>query len=193
MDIEAQLASSRALDDRLETQDPLGSWEKSVVLACQGGDGNAYRQLYERYSEQVYRLMHRMVGATDADDVTQQVFVRVLTTVSQFSGRSKFSTWLYRVAVNEALQHLRRNAKRTCLPLPPEPVDRRSSSVERLDDREQLEHALSKIDPDLRTVFLLREVEQLSYYEIALTLDVAEGTVASRLSRARRELKKLLA
>ena len=74
-----------------------------------------------------------------------------------------------------------------------EPVDDRPSDHGRLDDREMLEYALAKLDPDLRAIFLLREVEQLSYYEIAMALDIAEGTVASRLNRARRLLRDLIA
>jgi len=167
--------------------------DRTFVQACQNGDRVSQRQLYERHSQHVYRLMYRMVGAQHADDLTQQVFLRVLQSIDQFAGRSAFSTWLYRLATNEALQFLRRNDRRTTQRYAAEPADDSPSDHGRLDDREMLEHALAKLDPDLRAIFLLREVEQLSYYDLAMALDIAEGTVASRLNRARRLLRDLIA
>ena len=124
--------------------------------------------------------------------MTQQVFLRLLTSIDRFSGRSKFSTWLYRVATNEALQFLRRGGKQNHAPILQEPVDARASANKQFEDRELLKNALARLDPDLRAVFLLREVERMSYHEMALALDIAEGTVASRLSRARKALVDLL-
>jgi RNA polymerase sigma-70 factor (ECF subfamily) len=133
-----------------------------------------------------------MVGTADAADVTQQVFVQVLRTIGQFSGRSEFGTWIYRVAVNEALQHLRRKGRSKSRSLDYEVVDRAPPAVRRSEQAELLEHALSRLDSDLRCVFLLREVEDLPYHEIAAALNVAEGTIGSRLNRARVLLRKHL-
>lgn len=162
------------------------------VDACRDGDRGAQRQLYERHCRQVYRLMFRMVGPQYAEDLTQQVFLRLFQSLDKFAGYSTFSTWLYRLATNEALQFLRRHKHHQVQPLSCDPVDGRRSKCERVDDRELLDRALSKLAPELRSAFLLREVEQLSYEEIALVLDVAEGTVASRLNRARQMLRQFL-
>lgn len=164
-----------------------------VVESCQNGDPTAQRQLYELSHQSIYRLMMRMVGIQDAADVTQQAFLQVFRKIGQFSGKSQIGTWMYRVAVNEALQHLRRIKRSRLRPLEHEPMDRTSDSHESVGDKQLLEQALALIDPDLRSAFLLREVEGLSYAEIAEALTIPAGTVGSRLNRARRELKQHLA
>lgn len=163
-----------------------------LVRACQEGNRDAQRRLYELTHQNVYRLMVRMVGLQDAADVTQQAFLQAFRKIGQFSGRSKFGTWMYRVAANEALQHLRRSKRSKLQALKEEPMDRSSNRQENTDDKELLEQALGSLDPDLRSAFLLREVEGLSYGEIAGALEIPEGTVGSRLNRARRELKQHL-
>jgi DNA-directed RNA polymerase specialized sigma24 family protein len=84
---------------------------EQIVAACQCGDRAAQRELYEHCNPRVFRLAVRMVGAQEASDLTQQVFLRVYHSIHQFTGRSGFETWLYRLAVNECLQFLR-HAKR---------------------------------------------------------------------------------
>ncbi len=163
-----------------------------IVAACQKGDPIAQHRLYEASHQNVYRLMVRMVGIQDAADVTQQVFFQAFRKISQFSGRSQIGTWIYRVAVNEALQHLRRSKRSRVQVLEQEPIDGSPNSQENVDDKELLERALSRLEPDLRSTFLLREIEGLSYGDIASALEIPEGTVGSRLSRARRELQKHL-
>lgn len=163
----------------------------TVVAACQHGEPAAYQQLYESFHQDVYRLAVRMVGLQDAADVTQQAFLQVFRSIQQFNGRSRFETWLYRVAVNESLGHLRRKKRwrHHSLDWEPgeEPPDR-----ERAERKELLEQSLERIDPVLRSIFLLREVEGLSYRDIAEATSIPEGTVGSRLNRARRELRKHL-
>lgn len=112
--------------------------------------------------------------------------------LDQFTGRARFQTWLYRLAVNESLQHLRRVRRWQSQEIEHEPADRTHRSENRSENRELLEVALQQIDPELKSVFLLREVEELSYREIADALDVPEGTVGSRLNRARQELQRQL-
>ena len=163
-----------------------------VVEACQQGDPVAQRRLYEVSHQNVYRLVVRMVGLQDAADVTQQVFLQTFRKIGQFSGQSQFGTWIYRVAVNEALQHLRRSKRSRVQILEQEPIDGSPDSHENVDDKEVLERALGRLEPDLRSTFLLREVEGLSYSEIAEALEISAGTVGSRLNRARRELKQHL-
>jgi RNA polymerase sigma-70 factor, ECF subfamily len=161
-----------------------------VIEACQKGDQDAQRRLYDETYQNVYRLMVRMIGIQDASDLTQQVFFQAFRKIAQFSGQSKFSTWLYRVAVNEALQHIRRSKRLQAQVLEKEPLDRSPDSYENVDDKDVLEQALGLLDPDLRSTFLLREVEGLSYSEMAEALQIPEGTIGSRLNRARRELKQ---
>ena len=93
--------------------------------------------------------MIRMAGREDAADLTQQVFLRVLQTIDQFRGRSQFETWLYRIAVNEALQHLRRQGKRRAAPLVIEPPDRAPSVVRQSEHAELLERALARLRSEL--------------------------------------------
>jgi RNA polymerase sigma-70 factor (ECF subfamily) len=132
-----------------------------------------------------------MVGLQDAADVTQQVFLQAFRSIGQFHGRARFETWLYRLAVNESLQHLRHRRRWRHHVLDWEPMD----DTQRADDAERkelLEQALARVDPELRSIFLLREVDGLSYHTIAEALDIPEGTVGSRLNRARRELRRHL-
>ncbi len=163
-----------------------------VVEACRRGDRAAPQQLYEACRRGVFRLAARMVGLQDAADVTQQVFLQAFRTLDQFQGRSRFETWIYRLAVNESLQHLRRNRRRPIQSLDWEPVAASREPAD-ADQKELLERALAQLDPELRSIFLLREIEELSYHDIAETLQIPEGTVGSRLNRARRELRQLLA
>lgn len=133
-----------------------------------------------------------MVGLQDAADLTQHVFLQVFGRIGQFSGRAQIGTWIYRVAVNEALQHLRRSKRSRLRTLAPEPIDLSPDSYVNVDDKELLEQALGRLEPDLRWGFLLREVEGLTYCEIAEALNISEGTVGSRLNRARRKLRQHL-
>lgn len=163
-----------------------------IVAACRVGDRAMQRELFERCREPVFRLAARMVGPQDAADVSQQVFLRVFQSLEAFAGRSSFMTWLYRVTTNECLQWIRHTRRRPTDFLGFDPTDHRPSGTSAIMNKDLLESALSRIDPDLRCVFLLREVEELSYARIAEVLEIAEGTVASRLNRARQELKAVL-
>ncbi len=143
-------------------------------------------------ADRVYRHMVRMVGVQHAADVTQQVFLRVFEKINTFRGLARFETWLFRLAANEAYQYLRREKRWKHRPLELEPADQRSSHTDSEESKQLLEDAIGQLDVELRSIFLLREVEGLSYQEIAEVLKVPEGTVASRLNRARRELRTLL-
>lgn len=163
-----------------------------IVTACQQGDRAAQRDLYERCSSKVFRLAIRMVGIQEATDATQQVFLQTYRKIGQFSGRSCFETWLYRLAINECLRFRRRAMRRPCESVEEEPADHSAGPTARVQDRELLELALQRLDPELRCIFLLREVEGPVYRELAEILKISEGTVASRLNRARSQLKENL-
>ena len=164
-----------------------------IVAACQQGDRDAQRRLYEACHQNIYRLMVRMVGEQAAADLTQQVFLQAFRRIGQFSGRARFETWLYRLAVNESLQYLRREKKRSQWhTLKHEPMDYSPAHDESTEHKDLLEQALQRLDPELRCVFLLREVEGLAYRDIAASLGLSEGTVGSQLNRARRRLREHL-
>ena len=165
----------------------------AVLDGCCRGDREMQRELYERCHQQVFRLAVRMVGRQDASDVCQLVFLKMFQSIDQFAGRSNFTTWLYRIAVNECLQHRRKRGSRPMVHLADyEPPDRHTPATERVADHELLEVALGRIEPELCSLFLLREVEELSYSELADVLHLSEGTVASRLNRARDQLHTVL-
>ncbi len=164
----------------------------ATVRAAAAGDRSALRTIYEVTSDRVFRLMVRMVGEQDADDLTQQIFVRVFMKVSQFSGDSKFETWLYRLSTNEALQHLRRERHRRTKELVVEPAIQETDHIAQNERDAMVRQALGQLDPELRAILSLKEDSGLPYQEIAATLNIPEGTVGSRLNRARRELRRLM-
>ncbi|MDX1962018.1 MAG: RNA polymerase sigma factor [Pirellulales bacterium] len=163
-----------------------------ALAGCLRGERESQRQLYELFEQRCYRLILGFVPASDAADVLQCVFIRVFQKLSQFQGESSFDSWLYRLTVNECLQALRSQRRRRQSALDYEPMDTVPSHERIADQREILELGLARLDEQLRTIYVLREIQQLSYAEIALTLRINEGTVASRLSRARQELKQIL-
>lgn len=163
-----------------------------VLTACQRSDPAAQRAVFEYAHRRVFGLMIRMLGAQDAPDVTQTVFLQVFRKIATFRGESTFDTWLWRLAVNEALQHLRKR-RRARIEVPDVNLDAFAAEpVAMSDERDLLEQALARLSPELRCLFLLREKEGLSYRELATALDLPEGTIASRLNQARRELKRHL-
>jgi len=166
--------------------------DAAVIARCQRGDRDAQRELYESCHQKVHRLMVRMVGIDEAADLTQCVFLQVFRTIGQFAGHARLETWVYRVAANEALQHLRRSRRRQVGRLDWEPVDTSPDRRHMLEQRELVNCLLQRLEPELRCIFLLREVDELSYREIAETLGIPEGTVGSRLNRARSDLRRHL-
>ncbi len=167
--------------------------ERELVEGCRRQDRPAQRQLYDLTSEKIHRLMLRMTrNAEDAFDLTQDAYVRAFTQIDQFDGRSSVATWIYRIAVNQALQFLRRartgRAKLDIL--------RQTASASFDDQRHvtqlDVRSALAALDPDEQAILLLRYHEGKSYQDIADVLACAEGTVASRLNRARQKLKDRL-
>ncbi len=178
----------------LSSDDPAADVDR-LIAGCRSGDRDAQRALCERSLPFVYRLAVRMVGLQDAPDVTQQTFLRAFTRLDQYDGQAKFETWLYRLAVNEVLQFLRKRKRwnqPTLADKNDEPADKSQPLGADTEQRDILEQALSRLDPELRSVFLLKESESLSYRDIAEATEISEGTVGSRLNRARAELQEHL-
>jgi len=187
---DSNITNGKSSEEESEESDGLVS--ARLVEACIAGNHSAMQQLYERCSDRVYRLMMRMVGPQDADDLTQQVFLQTFRKLDRFRGESTLETWLYRLASNEALQHLRRRKRDSTDPLLHEPASNDSDRGLRIEDSEMLELGLSKLDAELRVILSLKEVQDLSYAKIAETIGIPAGTVGSRLNRARKELRQEL-
>jgi RNA polymerase sigma-70 factor (ECF subfamily) len=166
----------------------------ALVDACRRGDREAFKSLYDAYKDRVYSMaLYFFHGdAASAADVTQQVFVKLLTNMHQFRGDAQFSTWLYRMVVNVCLDGARR--ARTSAQVDPAILDRlpaNASHEEEFARRQRaarVQAAISSLTPKIRAAVLLRYFEDLSYAEMASILRCSVGTVASRLNRAHEQL-----
>lgn len=172
--------------------------EKDLISRAARDDADAFRQLVETYQTPAYRLAARMCGPDGAEDVTQEAFLAAWRGLPQFRGDCRFSTWLYRLVSNAAIDCLRREKKHRDtgdvddLELPdggPSPQEQ----AERSDTRDAVRRALDRLSPEHRQVLLLRFMQELDYGEIARALNVSEGTVKSRINRAKSKLREVLA
>lgn len=165
--------------------------EQELLRRARRGDREAFGRLVSRYERPVFRVIRGVLaGSAESDDVAQEVFLKAYANLARFRGESGFFTWLYRIAVNEALRARRRRpwATTDVLPeieAPPREVDDEAPSLV------TLQRLLGKLDDEHRSIVVLRDIEGLSYREIAETLEVPMGTVESRLFRARQELRAL--
>lgn len=180
--------------------------EQELVQAAQQGDQGAFSQLVEQNQGKIYSLCYRMTGnSEDAADLTQEAFLNAWRGLSKFGGQSSFSTWLYRLASNACIDFLRREKRRSALSMTLEskdeddhqadlPDERWSPEreLERKESRQALQAGLAALSPEHREVLLLRETEGLSYQEIARCLGLEDGTVKSRIARARMSLREFL-
>ncbi len=167
------------------------SLEDSLIRLAVTGDREAQRLVYESLRDSVGRLVSRVVDTSDVDDVTQDVFLHVFCSLDSFRFESEFTTWVHRLAVNDALQHLRRMRRQTLVSLENLEMPGRTQQNS-IENNEMLSLALSKLEPELRVILHLKEEQDECYATIAEILRIPEGTVGSRLNRARRELKKEL-
>ena len=180
---------------------PLKCREASpeIIASCRQGDRDALRVLYDTYKDRVYSLSLYFFHGDEsvAADVTQQVFLKLITSVPQFKGNAEFSTWLYRLVVN-ACQDAARRRKSAALATDRSWLEEFASPCTQEDDytRAQNAHcvrgAVSELPPKLRMAVLLRYFDDLSYEEMAQVLNCSMGTVASRLSRGHKILAERL-
>ena len=167
--------------------------EHDLVEQCRAGNREAQRALYERTSENIYRLLLKMTASPDdAFDLAQETYLKAFTRIDQFDGHSSIATWLYRVAVNEALQFLRRASRTRVILQATVPRNETESDLEKNSARLDVSEALTSLEPNDRTMLLLRYQEGLDYQTIAEIVGCAAGTVASRLNRARRKVREIL-
>jgi len=182
--------------------------DEELVEEVRRGGPSAFRRLVERHYQKVFGLAMGMVrNRDDALDLTQETFLHVHRSLRGFRFSAKFSTWLYRIVTNLCIDHFRRLGRSPqTIELPPmaesdeAPMEWPDPAAERPDDamhrselRQALERAFDQLSPPHRAVMVLRELEGLSYEEIAAVLGCSLGTVMSRLHYARKRLQVLLA
>ena len=171
--------------------------DAQLVQRCVYGDLNAFEQLVERHRQVVARVAARIVGGDEAEDVSQDAFLRAFHRLRDFRGDAPFRSWLLRITHNAALDHL---ARRRAEPVDPETLDTSevsparppAESLELRERIERIERKLRGLSPQHRVVLMLRDAEGLSYEEIAVITDTPLGSVKGRLHRARREFIAML-
>jgi RNA polymerase sigma-70 factor (ECF subfamily) len=188
--------------------------EASLIDRCLSGDDSAFDELVLRYQDMVFNLAYRLLGGHDeAVDLSQEVFLQVYRKLASFRRDSALRTWIYRIVFTRAKNRQRwwkrRIGEMTAMPLEQAEADHRRNgnrflasrsadrvqpdeALERKERSEILRRAIERLPFDQRTILLLKEIEGLSYEEIATTLDLPLGTVKSRLARARKSLREML-
>ncbi len=175
--------------------------EAELISRCQKGDEEAFKEIFDRYHKTVYRVAYGVLRQReDVLEIVQEVFIKLFRSIKNFKGESKFSTYLYRMAVNTAIDHLRKTGKPLLSSLDGDEGIQLPEDGEKRPDRiflyreleEKVNEALGSIPEEQRTAIILREVEGLSYQEIADTMECSIGTVMSRLHYGRKRMQELL-
>ena len=207
----AEIARRSTPAHSMQTFDELATLpDADVVRLAQQGRELAFRELVRRYERPVFSLVFRMVRDREmAEDLAQDAFVKVLNHIDRYSPEFKFSSWLFKIANNVAIDHLRRRRIET-ISMDGSPHassateveatafdigDDQETALEEMEARElgsAIERAIATLRPEYRACIMLRHVEGRSYEEIAATLDLPLGTVKTYIHRARHELRKAL-
>jgi RNA polymerase sigma-70 factor (ECF subfamily) len=178
--------------------------DRRLIDECLKGRTAAYGELVRRYQDRLFNAVYRLLDNTeDAQDVVQEAFVSAYQSLLGFKGDSLFFTWLYRIAMNAAISHRRKQKVTVSLEtgskneLVIDPVDESvhnqpSDRIEQKEEETRLADGLSRLSPEHRAVLILKDIEGQKYEEIAEILCVPVGTVRSRLHRARLELRVIL-
>lgn len=185
----------------------MGENDRSLLAKARVGDIEAFEELIESYRKKVFNIALRMVGnREDASDLAQEVFIRIFKSLKSFKEESQFSTWVYRITTNVCLDHIRKNKKTNNVSLEEE-IELSENSVkkqysdaspspdiiaERNEVRRIISSAVRLLPEDHRSVIVLRDIQGFSYEEISKILNCPEGTVKSRLNRARQILRERL-
>lgn len=181
--------------------------EGELICKCKIGDIEAFEELISKYEKKVFNICLRILGNYgEAEDVSQDVFIKVFKYINSFKGNSSFYTWLYRITVNECMDLFNKKKKVIAFSMD-EPIengeeevqreyrDKHESveeKVERIELRKNIETGMQKLSIEHRTMIVLRDIQGFSYEEIAEMLGCPPGTVKSRINRARSHLKDIL-
>jgi len=169
-----------------------GGMNDDVALAA-AGDAFAFERVYRTHVARIHSLTRRMLGNHEADEVTQDIFVRTWQKLGQFRGDSAFSTWLHRLAVNVVIERRRSFAiQRERMADDPSALDLVTVAPARADLIVDFEHAIEQLPPGAREIFVLHDVEGYKHREIAVLLDITSGTSKRQLHRARMLMRKHL-
>ena len=186
-----------ALEERLK--------DHSLVQKLKAGDEDAYAQLCTEYSGKMYRLVCRLAGPEDADDLVQEALMQLYKSMGSFKGACSIGTWIYRITTNVCQDYLRKKSRRSWRHLfsldwlssetnkeVPSLDFEPSERAEIRDDLDKLRMAIAELPPEQRAVLVLHDLEQLTYQEVADVLGIVVGTVKSRLFYARRKVRSML-
>jgi RNA polymerase sigma-70 factor (ECF subfamily) len=182
--------------------------EAFLLEGLRAGVNEAYETLIGRFEQPVYNLVYRLLdNPADSSDVVQEVFVKVFRSIGSFQGKSSLKTWVYRIAFNEAYNHRRWFSRHKRQEIGLESEDEGSVNFQEIlsdpgrsafdiasdhETHQMIEEALAELNPAFRAAVVLRDIEDLSYEEIAEVLQVSLGTVKSRILRGREALRKTL-
>ncbi|MCW8965954.1 MAG: RNA polymerase sigma factor [Candidatus Pacearchaeota archaeon] len=181
-----------------QNDDYLQEHERILIDRASKGDQKAFSELFHEYKEMVYRVVYKLLGnSEETNDAVQQTFIELYKSLPGYAGKSKFTTWLYRIAVNVSIQFFRkRRVRDKDQPFNPEVhTDSTTESdhpLEKKELRKQIEEALASLHIRKRTVVVLHDIENRTMEEISDIIGVPVGTIKSRLFYGREELKKKL-
>jgi RNA polymerase sigma-70 factor (ECF subfamily) len=177
----------------LSGESPARTGLDSDVALAAGGDQSAFERLYRTHVARIHSLTRRMLSSQEADEVTQDIFVRTWQKLAQFRGESAFSTWLHRLAVNVVIERRRSFAiQRERMSDDPAALDMLTVAPARADLSIDFESAIDQLPPGAREIFVLHDVEGYKHREIAALLDIATGPSKRQLHRARMLMRKHL-
>ena len=175
--------------------------EEELILQSKQRDQDAFRELFDQYHKKVYRIAYGVVRQReDALDIVQEVFIKLYQSIQAFEGKSKFYTYLYRMTMNTAIDHARKIARSRSSSVDDTEVSEFAEGPEKRPDavflykelETRLKAALEKLPPDQRMALVFREIQGLSYQEMAETMGCSIGTVMSRLHYGRKKIRELM-
>lgn len=185
--------------------DFLQHQEEDLIEKAKAGDVKSFEILIANYKKRAFNIAYRMLGnLEDANDVTQESFLKIYRSIDKFKGKSSFSTWLYSIVSNTCIDFIRKNRKKTTISIDTnydedgyeiEIADEKNTTESLFEKKEiirSIHDAINRLNHDQKIVIILRDIQGFSYFEISKILNISEGTVKSRISRGRKNLKNIL-